>query len=113
MLLNGGQPNFALFGRLLGCYTIYIHFRGLLPPHGILPHAKFALRQILHSPILTVLLHGTPAAGLSQTLRRGRRNGIMELSHRALPIFGWAAVMLGIGPHSSFNIEPHLNTETF
>jgi len=37
------------------------------------------------------------AAGISQTLRRGTRNGITEL-----PMFGWAAIALGIGPHSSF-----------
>ena len=41
----------------------------------------------------------------SQTLRRGTRNGIMELSQRAQPIFGWAAITLGIGPHSSCNIS--------
>ena len=51
----------------------------------------------------TVLLHSTPAAGLSQTLRRGTRNGITELSQTAPPIFGWAAITLGIGPHSSFS----------
>jgi len=47
--------------------------------------------QVLHSPILAALLHGTPAAGSA------------ELSQRAPPtrIFGWAAIALGIGPHSS------------
>ena len=44
----------------------------------------------------------TPAAGLNQTLRSATRNGITELSQRAPPIFGWAAITLGIGPHSSF-----------
>jgi len=44
--------------------------------------------------------HLTPAAGVSQTLRRGTRNGITELSQTAPPIFGWAAITLGIGPHS-------------
>jgi len=39
--------------------------------------------------------------GVSQTLRRGTRNGIAELSQSAPPIFGWAAITLGIGPHSS------------
>jgi len=39
--------------------------------------------------------------GVSQTLRRGTRNGITELSQTAPPIFGWAAITLGIGPHSS------------
>jgi len=36
--------------------------------------------QVLRSPILAALLHGTPAPGVSQTLRRGTRNGITELS---------------------------------
>jgi len=58
--------------------------------------------QVLRSPILAALLHGTSAVGARQTFRRGTRNGIMELSQRAPPIFGWAAIMLGIGAHSSF-----------
>jgi len=44
--------------------------------------------QILCSPILAALLHGTPAVGVSQTLRCGTRNGITELPQRAPPIFG-------------------------
>jgi len=48
-------------------------------------------------------MHGTPAAGISQTLRRGARNGITELSQRAPPIFGWAVITLDIGPHSSLS----------
>ena len=58
--------------------------------------------QVLRSPILAVLLHGTPTAGISQTLRCGTGNGIIELSQRAPPIYGWMAIMLGIGPHSSY-----------
>ena len=69
----------TMFGHLLGCYAIYIHFRGLLPPDGILPGAKFTLVQVLSSLTLAALLHGTPAAGVSQTLRRGTRNGICLL----------------------------------
>jgi len=38
--------------------------------------------QVLHSPILTALLHGTRAAAVSQTLWLGTRNRITELSHR-------------------------------
>jgi len=38
--------------------------------------------QVLRSLLLTALLHGTPAAGVSQTLRRGTRNGTTELSQR-------------------------------
>jgi len=59
--------------------------------------------QVLRSRILAALLHGTAAAGVSQTLRCGTRNGITELSQRAPPIFdNKAAITLGIGPHSSF-----------
>ena len=37
--------------------------------------------QVLRSPVLAALLHGTRALGVnSQTLRHGTRNGIMELS---------------------------------
>jgi len=43
--------------------------------------------------ILTSLLHGTLVVGVSQTL---------GVEQRALPIFGRAAIMLGIGPHSSY-----------
>jgi len=57
--------------------------------------------QVLRSPILAALLHGTRPVGVNQTLRRGIRNGISELSQTAPPIFGWAAITLGIGPHSS------------
>jgi len=55
--------------------------------------------QVWCSPILAVLLHGTPAVGLSQTLPCGTRHGITELSQTAAPVFGWAAIALGIGPH--------------
>ena len=59
--------------------------------------------RVLRSPrpILSALLHGTQAVGVSETMRRRTRNGITELTQRAPPIFGWAAITLGIGPHSS------------
>jgi len=59
--------------------------------------------QVLRSDSVigtAALLHGTRAAAVSQTLWRGTGNGITELSQRAPPIFGWAAITLGIGPHS-------------
>jgi len=37
----------TIFGRLPRWYTIYIHFRGLLPSNGISPFAKFTLRPSL------------------------------------------------------------------
>jgi len=89
-------------------HDIYI-FGGFCPPDRILPGAKFTLRPSLAfsysiAPILAALglLHFTPAAGVSQTLRRGTRNGITELSQRAPPIFGRAAITFGNGPHSIF-----------
>ena len=39
--------------------------------------------QVMRCPILAALLHGTPAEGVSQTLRSGTRNGITELSQRS------------------------------
>jgi len=42
--------------------------------------------------VLAALLHGTPAVGVSQTLRCGTE---------APPIFARAAITLGVGPHSS------------
>jgi len=56
---------------------------------------------------LAALLHGTQASGVSQTLQHGTRNGITELSQRAPPVFCWAAITLGIGPHSSFLVKCH------
>ena len=86
-------------------------FPGLVVVHytfwGFCPLMEFCYVQnslcvlVLRSPILAALRLGTPAAGLSQTLRRGTRNGITELSLRAPPVFVWAAITLGIGPHSS------------
>jgi len=39
--LNGGEPNFARCLAISWAGTLYIHFRGLLPPNGSLPSAKF------------------------------------------------------------------------
>jgi len=53
--------------------------------------------QVLHSPILAALLHGTRAVGVSQSLRHATRNGITDLLQKA-PIFGRAAITLGMRP---------------
>jgi len=47
---------------------------------------------------LTEFCHATPV-GISQMLRHGTRNGITELLQMVPPIYGWAAITLGIGPH--------------
>jgi len=94
-----------MFGRLLSWYTIYT-FGGCCPLTEFCSVQSSLYVQVLSSLILAALLHGTPAVGVSQTLRCGTRNGITELSQTAPPIFGWAAIMLGIGPHSSFVCIP-------
>jgi len=45
--LNGNQSNFARCLAVFWAGTLYIHFRGLLFPNGILPGAKFTLRPSL------------------------------------------------------------------
>jgi len=100
--LTGSQPNFARCLAVSWAGTLYIHFRGLLPPNdGILPVQCSLYVQVLRSAVLAVLLRCSPAAGVSQSLRRGTRNGITELSQRAPSIFGRAASTLGIDPHCS------------
>jgi len=58
--------------------------------------------KVLRYPTLGALLYGTRAVGVSETLRRGTRNRVTEISEKAPLIFGRAAITLGIGPHSSF-----------
>jgi len=83
---------------------------------GCCPLTEFCLVQnslyvqVLRSHILAALLHGTPAAGVSQTLWRGTRNRITQPSQMVPPIFGRAAIMLGIGPHSSYSNNDGINT---
>jgi len=79
---------------------IYL-FGGSCPLTEFLPVQNSLCVQVLRSRILAALLHGTSAAGVSQTLRHGKRNGIMELLQRASPVFSRAAITLGMGPHSS------------
>jgi len=81
-------------------HYIYI-FGSSYPLTEFCPVQNSLYFQLLRSSILAVLLQSTPPASVSQALRRGTRNGITELSQRAPPIFGWAAIALGIGPHSS------------
>jgi len=100
--LTGGQPNFARCLAISCSATLHIYFREFLPLTAFCPVQNFLYVQVLRSPILAALLHGTAAAGVSQTLRRGTRNGIIELLQRAPPIFGRAAITLDIGPHSSY-----------
>jgi len=84
----------TMLGRLLGWYTIY-SFSGALARDGILPRAIFKSFVVLFCQRYCTALQQRASA----KLRRGTRNGITELSHTAPPIFGLAAITLGIGPH--------------
>jgi len=102
--LTGGQPNFARSLAVSWAGTPYIHFRGLLPPDRILPCAKFTLRPSLAFSYIGSVTARHSDCAVSQTLRRGTRNGITEVSQRAPPILGWVAITLGIGPHSTCSV---------
>ena len=95
------EPNFARCLAVSCGGILRIHFRWLLSPNGILPAAKFTLRSSLLISYISSFLHGSRAVDVSQSLRRGTRNGITDLSRKAPSIFGRAAITLGIGPHSS------------
>jgi len=60
-------------------HYIYI-FRGSCPLTEFCAVQYSVYIRILRSPVLAALLHDNPAADVSQSLRRGTRNGITELS---------------------------------
>jgi len=77
--------------HLLGCYT-----------DGFSPRAKFTLRHVS-----CVLLYWQRyCTALQPNFAAWYMDGIMELPQRAPRIFGWAAITLGIGPHSSLLWPP-------
>ena len=63
MSFTGGQPNFARCLAVSWAPILYIHIRGLLPPTEFRHMQNSLCVQVLRSPILVALLHGTPAAG--------------------------------------------------
>ena len=71
-----------------GLVHLYIHYRGLLPLTELSQAQNLLGVQILRSPILAALLHGTRAVGVSQTLRRSAegatyiRHGAHQVGHR-------------------------------
>ena len=101
---NGRQPNFAQCFSTSWAGTLYIHFGGSCPLTEFLQVQNLLCVQVLHYPILAALLHSTRAVSVRQSLRRGTRNAINQLSQTAPPISDRAATTLGIGPHSSIFI---------
>jgi len=59
----------------------------------------------VRSPILAALLHSTPAAGVSQTLRRGTRHEITELSHMGATYLRQGGHQVGHRPTFSLRIS--------
>ena len=78
--LTVGQPNFARCLTVSWAGTLYTHFRGFLPLTEFCRVQNSLYVQVLRSPILAALLHGTPAAKLCgvvqgmelRNFRRGR-----------------------------------------
>jgi len=78
--LSGGQPNFARWLAILWAATLDMYIFGgtsRLMEFCQVQHSYCI--QVLHSPILAALLHGTPVVYVSQSLQRVTRKGIREL----------------------------------
>jgi len=104
MSVTGGQPNFAWCLAVSCAGALCIHFLGLLLPDGILPGANFTLR-----PSLAFSYIGSITARHSTSGRQPNFAAmVQEVELRnfrmqtAPAVFGWAAITLGIGPHSSY-----------
>ena len=77
--LNRSQPNFARCLAVCQASILYMYFRGCCPLTEFCRDQNSLCVQVLRSPVLAALLHSIGAVGVSQTLRHGTRNGIMEL----------------------------------
>jgi len=110
--LNGRQENFARCLPVSCTGILYVHFQGLLHPNGIFPAANSLCVQIFCFLILAVLLYGTRTLCISQTLwcsaedatyNNNNNNPIYKAPEcqKTSVVLGWAAIMLGIGPHST------------
>ena len=73
----------TMFGRILDWYTI---FGGSCPLSEFCQVQNSLCVQVLPS-ILAALLHGTPASGVSRTLRSRTRNGILQNFRRGLHLY--------------------------
>jgi len=100
---EANQTLCTVFDRVIGWSTVCI-FSGTLAADGILPRAKFTLRPTLAFSYIGSVTARHSSSGRQPTFATWYKkwNGSTELSQRAPPIFGWAAIMLGIGPHSSY-----------
>jgi len=99
--LTGGQPNFARCLAICWAGTWYIHFGGLLPPWQNFVQCK--IHFVSKSCVLLYWQRYCTALQQRASAKLCCMAKGMELPtfQRLPPIFGWAAITLGIGPHSS------------
>jgi len=102
MSLSGGQPNFARCLAVSWAGTLYIHFGGFLPPCGILPAAKFTLRPRLPFSYIGSVTARCSSSGRQPNFVAWYKEWNYGTFAEGVPIFGWAAITLGIGPHSNY-----------
>jgi len=110
-VLNEGQPNFARCLAVSWAGTLYVHFEGSCPLTEFCQVQNSLCVQVLHSRILAALLHDTRAAGVSQTLWHGTRNGITELSRLVIFNRGLCVYSKGgrhVGHRLTFYFRLHL-----
>ena len=91
---NGGQPNFARCLAVSWAGTLYIHFRGLFPPDGILPGAKFTLCPNLAFSYIGSITVRHSSSGRHQTLRRGifERQGGHPVRHLTVELSSLSSI---------------------
>jgi len=87
----------------------FIYTLGAVAPNGILPPAKFTLRTSFTFSYIGSVTARHSSSGRQPNFVVCTRNGITELSQRAPSRFGWAAITLGSGPHSSCPHSSSLN----
>jgi len=90
-----------MFGRLLGWYSTYT-FWGLLPPNGILPAAKFTLHPSLAFSYVGSVTAWHSSSSLQPNFAAWYQEWNYGTFAEGATYVGWAAIMFGIGPHSSY-----------
>ena len=91
----------TMFGRLLGWYNIYT-FSEALAPDGILTGAIFTLRPSLSFFNICSVTARHFSSGHEPSFAAWHKEWNYGILLRRAPLmFGWAAITLGIGPHSS------------
>ena len=96
--LNRSQPKFARCLAISCTGILYMHFWGLLPFNRILPAAKFTLHPSLAFSYIRSVTTRHSSSGRQPNFVAWYYGTFAE----APPIFGWAAITLGIGRHSSY-----------